>query len=494
MLANLFIFAATLPLLSAHISSTPVSSFVSHHKITTHKGVINYTATAEPAVLRNDRGQPMGEVFSFSYIRTPEVSKQRPVLFAFNGGPGSSSIWLHVGVVGPKKAVLNPAINPGVVPPFRVEDNPDTLLDVADLVFIDPIGTGFSRMVGVGTPQDFFGVDEDAESIAAFIEAWLTKHGRWNSPKFLMGESYGSARAALLPRALMGGPTYTGRMRGITINGIVLLGTTLRAHGGEDDRSELRTALALPSMAATAMYHGRVDSRGLSLREFEKRATAFALGPYLEALKKDKDTDRTTVVDHEKLREALSSWTGLPPVAFGDGIAITTALFSKTLLKHKGLNVGLYDSRYTLPALHDGDEPIADDPAMGQYVPAFIGAFHQLLREHLRVKVDRPYGAIVWRDLLQHWNWERQGVTSGQSFAVDLATAMRRNQKMQVLVAAGSYDLVTTAAEAQHDLEVAGVPKARLRIATFPSGHMLYIGESAAAFSDEVRKLILRAS
>ncbi len=196
--------------------------FVTHHQMIIRGASIAYTATAGDTFVTNVSGDVVGDFFSFSYIRDDIASAPRPVLFVFNGGPGSASLWLQMGIVGPKRVVLSDWVNPSVVPPFKIEDNPDCLLDVADIVFIDPVGTGYSRIIGKGTPRDFFGVDEDVSSVAQFVERWLDRHNRWNSPKYIMGESYGSFRAAILPRALMGGPTYMGVMRGITLNGIVI--------------------------------------------------------------------------------------------------------------------------------------------------------------------------------------------------------------------------------------------------------------------------------
>ncbi|GAW41103.1 Serine carboxypeptidase [Brevundimonas sp. SH203] len=458
------------------------------HEITIRGRRIAYTATAGATLLRNDRDAPIASIYSFAYVKTGG-DRDRPVLFVFNGGPGSSSLWLHMGVVGPRRVRLDREVNPGSVPPFGLVDNPDSLLDVADLVFIDPVGTGFSRIVGEGRPEDFYGVDEDAESVARFIELWLTRNGRWNAPKYLMGESYGSARAALLPRALMGGPTYGGVMRGVTVNGVILLGSSLNGPGTAGPGPSREAALNLPAMAATAWVQHRIDRRGLTIRAFDEEVTRFATTDYLQALDK---AAAGTLGEAERAAMAarLSAYTGLPVQAWLPGLVLSPRAFSQQLLADLGLTVGLYDGRYTLPSAHDGGEPVADDPAMGRYVPGFVAAFHKMLGEDLNVHEDRPYGAIVWRDLLPGWNWKRTGVPEGQSFAGDLATAMRRNGDLRVLVASGYYDMVTTPAAAQDALAKAGVPTDRLTLKTYESGHMLYLGDTAAAFSDDVRALI----
>jgi carboxypeptidase C (cathepsin A) len=461
---------------------------VTRHETTIRGQRIAYTATAGETLLRNDRDEPIATIYSFAYVKAG-AEPGRPVMFVFNGGPGSSSIWLHMGVVGPRRVQLDHEVNPSNVPPFGPTDNPDSLLDVADLVFIDPVGTGFSRIVGVGKPEDFYGIDEDAESVAQFIELWLTRNGRWNAPKYLMGESYGSARAALLPRALMGGPTYSGVMRGITVNGIVLLGSSLNGAGTAGLSPSLGAALNLPAMAATAWVHQKIDRRGRTIEAFDAEVHGFATTDYLAALDQ---AAAGTLADAQRTAIAarLSAYTGLPASAWLPSLTMSPKAYSQQVLADEGLTVGLYDSRYTLPSAHDGGEPVADDPAMGRYVPGFVAAFHAMLTEDLKVQEDRPYGAIVWRNLLSAWNWKRTGVPEGQSFAGDLATAMRRNGDLKVLVASGYFDMVTTPAAAQDALVKAGVPADRLTIRNYESGHMLYLGDTAAAFSDDVRALI----
>jgi hypothetical protein len=175
-------------------------------------------------------------------------------------------------------------------------------------------------------------------------------------------------------------------------------------------------------------------------------------------------------------------------------LAVSTDQFQTALLADRGLSLGLYDSRYTLPTANGGHEPVADDPAMGQYVPGFVAAFHQMLHDDLKVDLDRPYGAIVWRDLLANWKWDRAQAAPNQSFAVDLAVAMRRNPRLRLLVAAGDYDLVTTPGAARRQLDQANLPAGRVTYRNYESGHMLYVGDTAAAFSDDVRALIRSAT
>lgn len=477
-----------------HFEADAPKRFVTRHKIELDGKTIKYTAIAGETYLVNAGGEPTASIFSFSYVKDDPAGASRPVLFVFGGGPGSASIWLHMGSIGPERVKLDNEVNSSNTPPFGYGPNPFSLLDVADIVFIDPVGTGFSRAIGAGKPADFWGVDEDANSIAQFIELWLSENGRWNSPKFLLGESYGSQRAALLPRALMGGPFYGGVMRGITVNGVVLLGTTLddlRA-AKTDDEKAMRAALNLPGFAATAWRFEKVDRKGRTLDEFVAEAKEFATSRYLSALKKEA---AKTLGENERKQivAELTAYTGLRAEAFKDGLAVAPKAFATELLADQGLAVGMYDSRFTLPSKPDGGDPVADDPAMGRYVPGFVAAFHDMLRNELKVDMRRPYAAIMWKDLLSSWNWKRAGVPEGQSFAVDLAWAMRRTPKMRVLVTAGDFDLVTPAAEAQRQIADAGLPADRTTFKTYHSGHMLFLGESAGEFANDLREFIKSA-
>jgi carboxypeptidase C (cathepsin A) len=193
------------------------------------------------------------------------------------------------------------------------------------------------------------------------------------------------------------------------------------------------------------------------------------------------------------MAQRLASYTGLPAAAWEKTLRVSDGEFSRRLLAAEGLQVGTYDSRYTLPLAGSGADPVADDPAMARYVPGFVAAFHQMLADDLKVDMDRPYGAIVWKDLLPAWNWNRGGVAPGQSFATDLAVAMRRNEKLRVLVASGYYDLATHSAPAEYSVEQAKLPAERVTLRRYASGHMLYLGDTAEAFANDVRALIRQA-
>lgn len=465
------------------------------HEMVIRGETVRYTAIAGDTFLYDAAGNVTASIFSFSYLRTDDAGADRPVIFVFNGGPGAASIWIHVGAIGPRQVVLDADVNPSNVPPFGLRENPDSLLDIADLVFIDPVGTGYSRALNGTNPASFWGVDEDAESIAQFIELWLSEHGRWNSPKFVLGESYGSVRAAVLPRALMGSPIYNGVMRGITLDGVVLLGTTIGTVGrGEEadlppERIAAERARTLPGLAVTAAFHGVVPGKD-DIAAVYKAATDYAAASYEPALLKNL---KGTLPDSERaaVLEALQGFTGLSPEAFGNTLYVDERGFAKMVLAPAGLEAGMYDSRYTLPLANSGHDPVADDPAMGRYVPGFIAAFHQMLRDDLKVIAGRPYWSIHWKDLLQSWNWKRAGVIPSTSYAQELAWALRRNPDLRVFVASGYFDLVTTPADAAAQVRDGGMPLDRVLFREYESGHMLYLGGTSAAFADDLRAFVL---
>lgn len=485
----------TAPAIITRVSDTPVRladlpaprRFVTAHRASIGGKAIEYQAIAGETHITNLTGDPVASIFAFSYIAKGNDSA-RPVMFVFNGGPGSSSVWLHMGAVGPRRVVLDAEVDPTSVPPFGVRTNPFSVLDVADLVFIDPVGTGYSRALGNAKDSDFYGVDADADAVARFIEAWLSEHGRWNSPKYLMGESYGSVRAAVLPRALMGGPFYGGTMRGITIDGVVMLGLSLDVR--QTSGAAQREPLILPAMATTAWYHQRIDRAGQTVTKFHDAAARFAADEYAPALVA-LDAGTLGAAEKAKMAERLAGFTGLDAKAWRDaGLRIGYLPFLKSVLAGKGLEAGAYDSRYTLPLAGSLGDPVSDDPAMGRYVPGFVGAFHDMLFRDLKVAMPTPYRAITWVTLNSQWNWDRVGIPPAPGFGAELAAAMRRNPRLRVMAASGLYDMVTTAAAGAAQIRQAGLPAERTTLHNYESGHMLYLGDTAPQFANDVRAFI----
>lgn len=463
-------------------------SFATDHTETFGGRTLTYRATAADTVFTNADGKPAATMFSFSYMETP-VRPEKPVLFVYNGGPGSSSIWLHMGMLGPRRIVYEDPIHPRTVPPFTVEQNPRCPLDLVDLVFIDPVGTGYSKLLPAGKATDFYGVEEDAQAMADFITAWLTRNGRWNSPRLIIGESYGAIRSAVLANKLTGGP-LTGSLNGATLNGALLLGPSLETGIPSLPGTEVEKVTSLPSFTAAAWYHGRIDP-GAGLAETVSASRAFAGTDYLLALAKG---SALTPDARQEIAATLASYTGIPGGLWVEkDLRLEIGAFMRTLLADEGLEIGGYDSRYTLPLRPSGGDPVADDAAMAQYTPGFVAAFNEWTRNGLKVQIDEPYRPIVFQPINALWNW---GLGPGMpspphNYAEDLAIAMRRNPSLLLFVGSGYYDLVTTMDAADYALAHAGLPSERVTRRIYESGHMPYLGEeSADQLNRDVRAFI----
>jgi|TARA_R100000935_G_scaffold34805_1_gene55450 carboxypeptidase C (cathepsin A) len=460
--------------------------------VTQHVGVfggrrVSYEAIAGETILRDAKGAPAASLFSFSYVARA-AKPDRPVLFIFNGGPGSSSVWLHLGMAGSRQVDFTDEVNPPTVPPFPLKDNPNALLDVADLVFVDPPGTGFSRVLPGGRTEDYYGTNQDALAVAKFIADWLSRNDRWASPKFVMGESYGTTRAAALATTLMGGPTSaSGELGAITLNGILVLGPAMGGAVGDH-----LYGANLPAMAATAWYHRPELRKGRTLDGAVEAARTLAADSYMRALYLG---NALPAADRQALAEQLAELTGLPAQTWLDNrLRLGLGAFSRELLRDRGLQVGAYDSRYVLPLKAAGADPVADDPAMGQYTPAFVGAMNSYLNGELKVRMDAPYIPIAFSQVNSKWDYGPGG-PRGRDAAAELAQALRRNPSLQLFVAAGHYDLVTTLGGAEYALNQVDLPQNRVTVKAYPSGHMPYLGaESARTLAADVRAFILQAA
>ncbi|MCW4460900.1 peptidase S10 [Sphingomonas sp. BT-65] len=468
--------------------------FVTRHEQVIGGRRIAYKATAEELYITNGEGEPVASFFNFSYVDEGTAATQRPVIFVFNGGPGSASLWLHLGVLGPTRMVFDRDVDPRNIPPFRTAPNPDSLLDVADLVFIDPVGTGFSRALGRAKQADFNGVDADADSVARFIEAWLTKYGRWSSPKFVMGESYGASRAAILPRALLGGVNYAGSLRGITLDGIILVGGDI--NGGAnvpatDPETRVRGVGALiPGMAVTARYHGLVAPLGATVADHYAAVERFVRDTFVPAALRF-EAGTLPPAEAQALADKLAAYTGVPAKTWLERkFAISQPDYGALALAAGGRRIGLYDSRYTLPAAGDGGDFVADDPAMTQYTPPMVGAFQDVLRNDLKVRMDVPYKTINWEGVFNHWDRRRAGVTPTQTAADDLRIAMRRQPRLRVLFMSGLYDMLATPMGFESAIVRSYLPRDRVTARRYESGHMSYLGGTAKAFAGDVRAFV----
>jgi len=471
---------------------------VTNHTMTISGKQIAYSATVKETFSLNDQGERTASLVSISYVRTDiRDGAPRPVIFAFNGGPGSASLWMHMGLLGPfrvlfQDTVSEEEIHPKTTPPFLYGPNPDCLLDVADIVLFDPPGTGFSRVLGENNEKLFYGVEQDARVTCEFIENWLDRNGRWNSPKFLMGESYGTVRAAVVSRLLTGGPFSTGRMEGITLNGVILLGQAMNIFGGGNDIHYLNL---LPTLAATAWYHGRISHENESLEQHVDDARVFAANDYGRALYAGSTLSPD---ERSRIADRLSALTSLSQdFILEKDLRVDAGSYAAELLKSEGKQVGLYDGRFTLPLNPTGQDPVADDPAMAQYVPAFVATLYEYLKKELHVEMKRTYNAIEFNKVNARWDYGfGPGIpTSNENYAEDLAVSMRRNPRMKVLVGTGYFDLVTTIGSADYTISHVAIDRRRVSHKLYRSGHMPYIGASnRRILAKDLRQFITDAS
>lgn len=450
---------------------------------------IRYRVVAGETYLRDDDGNPTGSIFSTAYLAEGvEDPRQRPVAFVFNGGPGSASLWLHMGVIGPKRVVL-PSEPPGDdgAAPFDVRDNPETLLTEADLVFIDPVGTGWSRAMGDTDPaEEFWGVDQDAASVAEFIRRWLAENRRWNSPKYLVGESYGTTRIGALMRQLEAG------WNDVAINGVVLISVVLDFkldHTAEGN--DIGYIGLMPGYAATAWYHNRIDRSAWNndYDAFLEDARAFATDTYLPALV------RGATLSAEREREViarLSDFIGLSEDYLRRAnMRVSLNDFRVELLRDQGLSVGRFDSRFTgiePDAISDSPE---GDPSGYGIDGAYTAAMLDYFTRDLGVDITDPYTTLGG---VREWNWDA-GPAGGDNSYVNvspwLERAMRQNRDLRVLATNGIYDLATPFFATEMTFNRPGYDQERVELTYYPAGHMMYLHQpSIEQLAEDLRDFV----
>ena len=463
-------------------------SFVTDHQGTFGGKSINYTATAKETFLSNKNGDSIATFWSVAYAKSPmgDVSK-RPVTFVFNGGPGSASMWLHMGFFGPKIVrVDSEAKNDDGAAPYNLSTNEYGLLDLTDLVFIDPVGTGYSRLVGKGEGKDFYGLKEDVDSFAQFIRTWVTENERWFSPKYLAGESYGTTRAAALGKALEGSG------QNMALNGMILISQALDYAGSTSEPNNITSFITyLPSMAATAWYHKKAG-QGKSLESFTQECRDFTYGTYIPALYKG-----NLLSDDEKnaIAEKLSYFTGLDKTyILRSNLRILMGRFQKQLLQDKGLAIGRLDGRF----MGDEEDKVSERPHLGdaasyQISAAYTASLNHYFASELKVKMDRPYitsgggSNWRWRTVPDGQYWEPMPVNT----APELGETMRRNTAMKVMVACGYYDLITPFFDAEYTFARNGIVKDRVEMKYYEGGHMMYTHEpDLIKLSNDIREFL----
>jgi carboxypeptidase C (cathepsin A) len=452
-----------------HFDMTDVPPVATHHQITVDGKLLKYTATAGRLPIKRADGKIEAEMFYIAYTLDNEDAAKRPLTFAYNGGPGSASIWLHMGALGPKRVVLQPD---GFMPPapYRMEDNPYTLLDKSDLVLIDAIGTGFSRAADQEMFKKFWGVKGDIEAFSEFIRLYITRNERWSSPLFLFGESYGTTRSAGIAGYLAD--------RGISFNGITLLSSVLNFETLEENNTNDEPYIFLiPSFTMIAAYHHKLaPDLAQDLTRARQEAEQWASGDYAQALAKG---DALTPDEREKIIEQLSRFTGLSKEVVDEAnLRINVGKFTHYLLIDQKLRIGRLDARYTGPDPNGLLDTPFYDPTGSATGPPFTSAFNNYLRTELGYKVDTPYNVRAPRSGPgDTWDWG----SAGEGFP-DTATAMRqaivKNPYLKILVMEGYYDLATPYFAANYTIQHLNLPpkyRDNISYATYEAGHMVYL-------------------
>src|SRR5271170_535170 len=449
-------------------------SSVTDHTIRIGDQTINYKATASTTLLKDDKGEPTALMYSTGYTRSDVKDfSQRPIAFIYNGGPGSASVWLHMGAFGPRRVVTeNATATPPA--PYKVVDNNESLLDKADLVFIDPVGTGFSVAVGKAQGKDFWGVDSDVRSLAQFITTYVSRNNRWNSPKFLIGESYGTFRSVALGN-------YLQSTDGMYINGIVLISSVLDvgtlSFSPGDDRPYM---FYLPTYAATAWYYKLLKNRPDDLVAFVASAREFASTEYAAALMKG---SRLSVAEQGDIAKKLADLTGLSEdFLIKADLRVSLPQFNAEILRSRGLTIGRYDARYSGPTYDLLTENYEFDPSFTAVVGAFTAAFNGYVREELKFGQDKTY-KILPSGPSEAWDWKHNagqggGFPSAPNVGNDLVREMIDNTHLRVEVENGYFDMATPFFATEYTMDhllLPGNVRDRIHLQYYTSGHMIYL-------------------
>ena len=445
---------------------------------------IAYKATVGETILTGDDGKQEAVIVTTSYVKSPRDTS-RPVFFIYNGGPGSGSVWLQMGAWGPKRVAIPSDARDDGAPPYPLLDNPDSLIDVADLVFIDPPGTGFSYLTDGTDPKKYYGLRQDAKAVAQVIRRWINDNGRWNSPKYLGGESYGTTRTAMVVDELEGGT-----FNDVGLNGLILVSTILDFAGREPTPgNEMAYIVTLPNMAAAAFYHGKVQAP--SVESIAEEARQFAIGPYATALLKGQDLP---AAERAAVRAELSRLTGLSEAYLDQAeLRVTSERFYKELLRDRGLTIGRLDARYTGRDYDNAGETPDNDPSFYGIDAGYTAAINSWLRDSLGFETSREYQSIG-REPGQHWDWSL-GSGWGRNAYLNVAPfvgkAMRENAGLRLFNAQGWYDFATPFFGAEYSLNRVGIPQDRLTFRYYDAGHMMYVrDEDRAKLSADLRAFI----
>ncbi len=439
------------------------------------------TGVNPPEEKKPEEAPPTARMFYVAYFRTgAEAGKSRPVTFLYNGGPGSATMWLHMGSFGPRRvAVPDGEHQEGA--PYTIVNNDESLLDVSDLVFIDAPGTGFSRILGKDKVKAFWGTDQDAHAFERFIRRFLTKYDRWNSPKYLFGESYGTPRSAVLSADL----------HHVDLNGIILLSQILSFDNSVDSPEwnpgvEQAYALALPTYAASAFYHHKLPSQPGALEPFLAEVEKYALGEYMEALLTGSELPEA---QKQAVAEKLHGYTGLPvDYLVRANLRVNGGEFSKTLQLNDGTTIGRLDTRYKGPDIDPLSQGADYDPQSTSISSAYTAALNEYMRTDLKYGANQTYKPGAYEDSDFQWDIRHQAPggppaheqEGGTNVMPDLAYTMKMNPRMKVMLAGGYFDLATPFFEGMYEMRHLPIPQklqGNISYHYYESGHMVYVNE-----------------
>ena len=466
--------------------------FTSTQSVTINGKTISLAAETGTVQLRDENDKPIA-LFGFTHYRKTNSSKNRPIVFAFNGGPLSASFWLHFGVLGPKRIDIN---DPSYTKPapYKVVNNEYSLLDKADLVMIDPVGVGFSKPIGDAKWEDFWGVDQDIRSIGLFIEQFIIRAGKMNSPKYLLGESYGTFRNAGLVKHLQD--------KGIAMNGVIMVSAVFEVQhllfGPGDDIAYLTH---FPTYAATAWYHNKVKNKGTDLESFLNDVRSFTENEYAPALLKG---DQLSIAEKSAVAQKLADYSGLSQDYYLKAdLRVTNGEYFQELLRDQGETVGRLDSRFT----GINEDPLSQwaltDPQSDAISTPYIAAFKDYLYNDLNVRKDLTYTTTAGSRKGFKWDWKHNGniiwnMQVAASTLPDMTSAMKRNPNLKILILNGYYDLATVFYGVEHSINHMGLDanlKKNIIMKYYEAGHMMYIHiPSIAKFKTDVDEFIDQTS
>ncbi len=462
----------------AQKSTLPVDTTITSTSEVTIKGVlVPYTVTVGTQPVWGDDGEAVASLLYTYYQRTDDNDPDtRPLLFSFNGGPGSASVWMHMGYTSPKQLNIDDEGYP--IQPYGVHDNPHSILDVADIVYVNPVNTGFSRIIGDADREQFFGVNEDITYLAAWLENFVSRHGRWTSPKFLLGESYGTTRVSGLASALQG-------RQWMYLNGVILVSPTGL---GVDRDGPVRAALRLPYFTAAAWYHKALpaDLQQRDLDDLLPEVEDYTIEELIPTLVRGGSVDPSR---RRAVAEQMSRYSGLSTESILDrNLDVPTSYFWKNLLHDQGLTIGRLDSRYRGVDRQNGGERYDYDPAMSAWNHAFAPAINHYLRDVLGFKTELKYNLF---GPVSPWN--RDGDETGEN----LRSAMAQNPYLHLMVQSGYYDGGTDYFNAKYtmwNLDPSGRLQDRMEFRGYRSGHMMYLRqEDLATSNQDIRNFIAKA-